>query len=100
MPTLSNEELREKIIVTIANALMAGKSLEQVNKIPAKIFKDLDKAVEPLFELFATQNTALLKELLNHKKTYITELAWKHAASEEAVPTNVINSKLAAMGEQ
>jgi hypothetical protein len=35
----------------------------------------------------------LVNELEGHKKRYVTELAWKHAASEEAVPLSVLKHK-------
>lgn len=91
MPTLSNEELRHKLLT-----LKASDGSYVISSLiacdPAKL--------HALIEFIAIQNTALLKELLEKKKMYITELAWKHAASEDAVPIEVINSKLAAMGGQ
>lgn len=41
---------------------------------------------DSILALFQTELLALLDELMGEKKRYITELAWKHAASEEAVP--------------
>lgn len=55
----------------------------------------LAKILLPYVDTYAAQQqTSLLESLIAKKKTYITELAWKHSASEEAVPFEIIQSEL------
>lgn len=97
MPTLSNEELKERIRITLG---LLPNSTPQL--------------VDNLFSLFATQNTALLKELLANipKKVDVVDdpfgekqlsyINYREQGYNQAVDETieVINSKLAAMGEQ
>jgi hypothetical protein len=40
--------------------------------------------------IICTEKLKLLAEVREQKKTYLTELAWKNAATEDAVPIEVL----------
>ncbi len=91
MPTLSNEELKLAILKLVIknSSYMTGSNARDV------------ETVENIMSLFATQNTALLKELLEQQELVIEHSAdFNDMKQYYAVPVPVINSKLAAMGEQ
>jgi hypothetical protein len=52
-----------------------------------------DKTIDELLALFTTE----LEKLKEQKQTYVTELAWKHAASVEAIPLSAINALIKEM---
>ena len=106
MPTLSNEELKKNIIHMLCDC-----DVEDSSYVTGTRF-DYDMAADAVLKLFATQNTALLKELLSELpekldmqpaiKTHSdagagTVIGHNHLLSKVK---DLINSKLAAMGEQ
>lgn len=101
MPTLSNE-LRQAILKLVIknSSYMTGSDARDA------------ETVENIMSLIATQNTALLKELLGELPEEIDMMHAKKAHSDAGAGNvighnhllskvkNLINSKLAAMGEQ
>jgi len=67
--------------------LEANYILEEDYEAPLPI----DLLAKRILALIHRHQNQLLDKLLEEKKTYITELAWKHAASEDAVPVEAIN---------
>lgn len=47
-------------------------------------------AEDDIVALVRTEKLKLLAEVRGRKKTYVTELAWKNAATEDAVPVDVL----------
>lgn len=77
---LSKIELREKILPYLYGLGGQGR-MQRAEANATEILK-----------LFTTYTNSVLDEAIGKKKTYITELAWKHAASEDAVPVAALKA--------
>jgi streptomycin 6-kinase len=83
---------------------MALATLNPLSDRFEELFAEYEQAV---LASIATQNTALLKELLMQAEQHQILVGWQKDMNHtpifkdwQAVPIEVINSKLAAMGEQ
>lgn len=110
MPTLSKEELERQILKVIDAADEASRGT--VGLADDKYIAHQEALIKGFTALLATQNTALLKELLGELPEEIDMMHAKKAHSDAGAGNvighnhllskvkNLINSKLAAMGER
>lgn len=109
MSTLSNELLARKIENIIQDAEVAAALDKSMYAEMDNQLMNRQTLLLKIQALVATQNTALLKELSEQKRWVFTDIAniknpdminFVTIKTFEALPIDLINSKLAAMGEQ